>query len=232
MNRSIRSSALCIAAILHLAAVFGLPAAALAQQQDSLQLRGTRLRGDGVPAARLPLANNPGGLHRPRFQTLTFGMSAGVMLPRVSDLAPLIDDDFRTVAFFALDFTIPVSEQPNIAAMVGLDCGLGPSRHHDHALTSVVSFSAVGLWRPEMTAGFHPLFGVGVGHGLWQYVNSNVEIEAAYTYPVLITGATIFHERLDLILRLPLLDVSTSYQDQTYTIAPAGPSLSFRYSID
>jgi hypothetical protein len=49
---------------------------------------------------------------------------------------------------------------------------------------------------------------------------------------VIVAGASMIENCLDLVLRIPLRDVSANYESQTYTISPAGPSLSIRFTID
>ncbi|MFZ1729614.1 MAG: hypothetical protein WBQ23_08370 [Bacteroidota bacterium] len=181
---------------------------------------------------RLPLAPNPAGLSRPRFPSLRLGVSAGLMLPRVSELEPLIGETFDTPVFLALDLELPMSEYPELSLMIGLDGGFVRTHNIWHDLTSVASFSVLGVWRPEKMGAIRPILGVGLGHGFWQFTNHIVEIRAGYTYPVAILGIVVFEDLLDVVARIPMLDISTTYESKEYTIAPAGPSFSLRLSLD
>ncbi len=169
----------------------------------------------------LPLAANTEGLPRPRFPVLRLGITAGIMQPDLSEVEALMQEKTGVVPLIGIDLDIPVIALPSLHIQLGWE---GAFVSHN--------FFAVAAFRPGNIGILRPVIGFGAGHCYWKFENSQVKMQAGYTYPLAQAGISIDGSILDLVFTLPLTGISTTYEGKDYRVAPAGPNLALRVVID
>jgi hypothetical protein len=188
------------------------------------------------PDDRLPLAQNSSGLYRPMFHTTHFAFSLGGLVTDFSSLSSLNANasDFCMPLTFYLE--VPIAEVPLISVIGGWGFALGGASGG-----SLFTFSTALIYRTG-TSSFSPIVGIGAARTSYSYYyvssgsshssNTNLAIDAASSYGMLIAGICLVPNRIDLLCALPLgSDLHTAFEKQSYTISPAVFQVSFLVSL-
>jgi hypothetical protein len=170
---------------------------------------------------KLPLAPNPGGLDRPKFGTIRFGLEAGIMHCDLSSLASLAGNSGTTAFPMSFKILIPILEDPSLSFMGGWGMVI-PVRGGG----SLTQFSAYLVLRPYTHTGLNPMIGLGAGRTVYSYTGP-VIIDAEESYPEIVAGISLAGDMLDLLVNVPLAgEITTTFESTSYTITPAGPGVS------
>ena len=211
------------------------PAMGRMAEQKALRLT----RNDTVttfPNGRLPLAQNTSGLYRPMFHTTHFAFSFGGLVTDFSSLSPLNVDVSNVCLPVAFYIEVPLAEDPLISLIGRWGFALGGASGG-----SLLTFSAGMLYRTG-TSTFSPIVGIGAASTWYGYSrvsssnssssNTNLDINAASTYGMLIAGICLQPNSLDLLCSLPLRSsLHTVFEKKAYTITPAVFEVSLLMSL-
>ncbi|MGE5314812.1 MAG: hypothetical protein ACM3Q4_08985 [Acidobacteriota bacterium] len=161
----------------------------------------------------LRLAPNPGGLKRPRFESVTLAVSAGWMQSDLSKLEGAAAVEFRSPVTLSAFLHVPILHEPSIALVSGWGFHLGED---------FTTFSAAGIMRTPSIYFIRPMIGAGIAHSAFHYQGS-VIIDASETYPFLLFGVALIEDAADLVCTVPLGGtLSTPFEERIYTIRPFG----------
>jgi len=194
---------------------------------------------DGVavfPGGRIPLAQNSAGLNRPMFHTTHFAFSIGGLFTDFSSLSSLNAEVSNFCAPLAFYIEVPLAEDPLISVVGGWGFALGGTSGG-----SLLTCSTALLYRTGTDA-FSLIVGIGAARTSYSnlYIssgnnyssNTNIDIEAASTYSMLIAGLCLIPNRIDLLCFLPLgSDLHTVFEKRSYTISPAVFEVRFVVSL-
>ncbi len=188
-------------------------------QDDALSARPRRLTGK---SDRLPLAPNKQGLRRPMFRSFEFALSMDYMSMDIGEIESLPGEKGSAAMGLSVKLGVVLVEEPTVRLLGGWTFFLG------HELTN---YSLALLWQPISFGNHGPLLGIGGGWINFDFSDNGLDIYGNYSYPMLIVGWTTIHPNFDLYLSLPFGEVSTSFEEQQYTISPAGPTVSLMFSL-
>ncbi|MCZ7557501.1 MAG: hypothetical protein M5R41_13965 [Bacteroidia bacterium] len=176
----------------------------------------------GIRSDRLPLAKDKRDLRRPMFGTYTFCLSADFMGMNIDELKNLPGDKGGSAFGLSLKLGIALQDDPSLRLLGGWTFFL------DHEITN---YSLAALWQPVSFGDQGPLVGVGAGRINFDFSGNGLHIIGDYTYPLLMLGWSIYRQHLEVLMTLPFGEVSTTFENKRYAIAPAGPSVSIMFSL-
>ena len=195
----------------------------------------------------LPLARNLTSLSRPFFQTVHLDIGLGISFGDFSGIRSLIGgspvfpssapgSSSGTLASNAsseiaipLSFFlhVPLSEDPSISFVGGWGFAVGGVLGG-----SLSTFSAMlVLESHSVFFPFDPIIGFGIGYTGFSYSQS-VIINASVSYPMVVFGANLARNHLNMILTIPITTgLESTFEGKSYSIYPAGPSLTLQVCL-
>lgn len=170
-----------------------------------------------TPSGHLPLAQNSGGLKRPRFETARLMIGIGGMFSNLSDLERLgVNKSNLTVPFSIYAYVPFQRDHPSLYFIGGWDIGGNPS------------FKALFLYQFR----FKLIVGLGGGKTWYSYDGDDVIIDSSQNHALLALGVNLSPQRVDLLLTVPLApSLSTNFEGEEYSIRPAGIQISLLISL-
>jgi hypothetical protein len=177
------------------------------------------------PPDGLPLAANTEYLRRPFFKTFCLDFSLGAALCDFADVEPLTNSPSSSVLMFSLYLEVPANFESPVSFLGGFGFAVGGGGGG-----RITTLSLLMLYRHPTASFFKPLVGIGVSRTIYNFdadIIGGIAISAGETYPILIGGATLLSDAIDVFLTVPLVPaLETTFESKTYTIRPAGVALS------
>ena len=174
----------------------------------------------------LPLAPDTSGLVRPRFPTIRFDVSMGLMLSDFSELEQLTGSVTNLCMPWSFYVQIPIMEDPSILLLGGMGFAVGGGGGG-----SIATYSSFLLYQAGSSSSLRPIIGLGAGYISYSY-DGSVVINASESYPEILLGLNIAPNTLDILLICPLTKgLNTTFESNSYTIRPAGLGLSLLLSL-